>query len=111
MYWILGELLSNTLAHFSINDSALCQVCGAENIGYLPSVINLANIVEDLAEVIKQENTHMNMAAMYILARVTSSEFFSVHGFGWERFQKYESVPNDDGQTVYSLARCRPSLG
>jgi hypothetical protein len=23
MYWILGELLSNTLAHFSINDPAL----------------------------------------------------------------------------------------
>ena len=53
-------------------------LCGAENIGYLPSVINLAKIVEDEAEVTEQEYKHMNMAAMYILARVTSS----VHGFG-----------------------------
>ncbi len=43
-------------------------LCDAENIGYLPSVINLANIVEDQAEVTEQEYTHMNMAAMYILA-------------------------------------------
>ncbi len=40
----------------------------------MTSAINLANIVEDQAKVTKQEYMYLNMAAMYILARVSSSQ-------------------------------------
>ena len=67
-------------------------LCGAENIGYLPSVINLANIVEDPAEVTEQEYTHMNMAAMYILARVTSSQCMGLGGSGFKNMKSSRTM-------------------
>ena len=60
---------------------------GAENIGFLPSVINLANIVEDPAEVTEQEYTHMNMASMYILARVATSQCMGLVGSGFKNMK------------------------
>ncbi len=62
-------------------------LCGAENVGYLPSVINLANIVEDSAEVTEQEYTHIKMACMYILARVTSSQCMGLAGSGFKNMK------------------------
>jgi hypothetical protein len=62
-------------------------LCGAENIGFLPSVINLANIVEDPAEVTEQEYTHMNMASMYILARVATSQCMGLIGSGFKNMK------------------------
>ena len=62
-------------------------LCGAENIGYLPSVINLANIVEDEAEITKQDYVHLNMGSMYILARVTSSQCMGLAGSGFKNMK------------------------
>ena len=53
---------------------SLTLLGGAENVGYMTSAMNLANIVEDQAEVTEQEYTYLNMAAMYILARVSASQ-------------------------------------
>ena len=39
----------------------------------MTSTMNLANIVEDEDAVNEQEYTYLNMAAMYILARVSAS--------------------------------------
>ena len=62
-------------------------LCDAENIGYLPAVINLANIVVDDAEITKQDYVHFNMAAMYILARVTSSQCLGLAGSGFKNMK------------------------
>jgi hypothetical protein len=50
MYWILSEFLSHTLAIFP----SLTLLGGAENVGYITSAMNLANIVEDQAKVTEQ---------------------------------------------------------
>ena len=79
-------------------------LCGAENIGYLPSVINLANIVADQAEVTEQEYTHFNMAAMCILTRVTTSQCMGLVGSGFKNLKasrtmlarKFPALPDAD---------------
>ena len=79
-------------------------LCGAENIGYLPRVINLANIVADPEEVTEQEYTHMNMAAMYILARVATSQCMGLVGSGFKNMKasrtmlarRFSALPNAD---------------
>jgi hypothetical protein len=62
-------------------------LCGAENIGYLPGVINLANIYADDDEIRNQEYVHLNMASMYILARVTSSQCMGLAGSGFKNMK------------------------
>ncbi len=94
-------------------------LCGAENIGYLPRDINLAKIIEEEDKITELEFKHINMTAMYILTRVTSSQCMGLAGSGFKNMKwvwlgavsKTQSVPIDDGQTVSSLAPCRPSLG
>jgi hypothetical protein len=62
-------------------------LCGAENIGYLPGVINLENIYADNDEITKQQYVNLNMPAMYILARVTSSQCMSLVGSGFKNMK------------------------
>ena len=62
-------------------------LCGAENIAYLPGVINLENIYEDYEEITKQEYAFLNMPAMYILARVTSSQCMGLAGSGFKNMK------------------------
>ena len=62
-------------------------LCGAENIAYLPGVINLENIYADDDEITKQEYHFLNMPAMYILARVTSSQCMGLAGSGFKNMK------------------------
>ena len=62
-------------------------LCGAENIAYLPGVINLENIYADDDEITKQEYAFLNMPAMYILARVTSSQCMGLAGSGFKNMK------------------------
>ena len=67
-------------------------LCDAENIGYLPSVINLANIVANPAEDTEQEYTHMNMSAMYILAHVATSQCMGLVGSGFKNMKSSRTM-------------------
>jgi hypothetical protein len=58
----------------------------------MPSAINLANIVQDQAEVTEQEYTYLNMAAMYILARVTSSQCMGLGGSGFKNMKSSRTM-------------------
>ena len=67
-------------------------LCGAENIGYLPRNINLAKIIEDEDKISELEFKHINMAAMYILARVTSSQCMGLAGSGFKNMKASRSM-------------------
>jgi hypothetical protein len=104
MYWILGELLSSTLAHFPIIDPTLwCRKCWLHAQRHQPRQYCSGPSRSYRAGV------HVFESGCHVHPR--PRHFFSVYGFGWERFQKHEIVPYDVGQTVSSLARFRHSLG
>jgi hypothetical protein len=65
---------------------------GAENVGYMTSAMNLANIVEDQAEVTEQEYTYLNMAAMYVLARVSASQCLGMIGSGFKNLKSARTM-------------------
>ena len=58
----------------------------------MTSAMNLANIVEDQAEVTEQEYTYLNMAAMYILARVSASQCMGMIGSGFKNLKSARTM-------------------
>jgi hypothetical protein len=68
----------------------------------MPCTIHLTNIVQDQAEVTEQEYKFLNMVAMYILARVSSSQCMGLVRCGFKIGQKVSGLAG--------LARCRPPI-
>ena len=98
------ELLSHTLAHFPIIDPAWwCRKCWLHDQRHEPRQY-------------RRRPSRSYRAGVHVFeygchVRPRQRLCFSVLGYDRERVQESEIGPNNVGQTVSGLARCRPSLG
>jgi hypothetical protein len=88
LYWMLGKLFNKSLrASRSISHKRL----DAENVGFLPPSTNTEHLPNE-EYLSSLPFVHINMASMYILYRVCSSQSMSIIGAGFKNLKALDVI-------------------